>query len=158
LPPYEDYSMQGRTYKYMKEEPLYPFGYGLSYTTFRYSDLKLTKQMAGSGESVEASVVVSNTGTRAGDEVVQCYLTHRDSNFETPAYDLKGFQRVMLAPGESRTVKFSLPPEALSVVTDQGEQIAGRGELQVTIAGASPGARALELGVAEPVSGTVILR
>jgi beta-glucosidase len=158
LPPYEDYSMKGRTYKYMKEEPLYPFGYGLSYTTFRYSDLKLSKQMAGSGESVEASVVVSNTGTRAGDEVVQCYLTHRDSNFETPAYDLKGFQRVMLAPGESRTVKFSLPPEALSVVTDQGEQIAGRGELQVTIAGASPGARALELGVAEPVSGTVILR
>jgi beta-glucosidase len=157
LPPYEDYSMQGRTYKYMKEAPLYPFGYGLSYTTFRYSDLKLSKRTAGSNESIEASVVVANAGTRLAEEVVQCYLTHLDTSFQSPAYDLKGFQRVKLAPGESRRVTFTLSPEAMRIVSDQGEEVAGRGDLRVTIAGASPGKRALELGAAEPVSAVFTL-
>ena len=96
-----------RTYRYFKGKPLYPFGYGLSYTTFKYSDLNIPQQPVDAGNSVDAGVTVTNTGSRAGDEVVQLYLSFPDVK-GAPAIALRGFQRIHLDIGESRTVHFEL--------------------------------------------------
>jgi beta-glucosidase len=96
LPPFTDYNMKGRTYRFFEGEPLFPFGYGLSYTTFTYRNLKV------SGSKV--SVDVENTGTMAGEEVVQLYL-------KSSVRSLQGFRRITLRPKERRTVEFTLPPK-----------------------------------------------
>ncbi|HEX5708413.1 MAG TPA: fibronectin type III-like domain-contianing protein, partial [Pyrinomonadaceae bacterium] len=113
LPPFEDYRMEGKTYRYFKGEPLYPFGYGLSYTTFKYDNLKLDSRRYTTDQNVELSVEVQNTGARAGDEVVQLYLTDVASSVTRPVKELKGFERVTLAPGERRRVEFALGPAEL---------------------------------------------
>ncbi len=102
LPPFDDYSMKGRTYRYFEGEPLYPFGYGLSYTTFRYSDLKAPEQ-AHAGNPLHVSVTVENSGKRVGEEVVQLYTKHSGV-----VRELQGFQRVSLAPGEHKAISFNL--------------------------------------------------
>jgi beta-glucosidase len=102
LPPMMDYNIRhGKTYLYFKGEPLYPFGYGLSYTTFQYSHLKATM----ADGAVTVSVDVTNTGTRPGDEVVELYVQHLQSKVERPQEELKGFQRVSLEPQQTRTVQ-----------------------------------------------------
>jgi len=106
-----DYDIRhGRTYMYFKGEPLYPFGFGLSYTTFQYSRLKLSAPRLGKDGSVTVSVDVKNTGRRKGDEVVELYLSHLDSKVERARKELKGFRRITLAPNETRTV--TLPVKA----------------------------------------------
>ncbi len=115
LPPMMDYNIRdGKTYMYFKGEPLYPFGFGLSYTTFKYSNLRASApQLAGNSE-VTMSVDVTNTGSRAGDDVVQMYVKHLGSKVERPREELKGFRRVTLAPGETKTVEMPLKASALA--------------------------------------------
>jgi len=109
LPPMMDYNIRhGRTYMYFKGEPLYPFGFGLSYTTFRYSDIKTSSPQVAKDGNVTVSVNVTNTGDRQGDEVVQLYVKHLGSKVERPSRELKGFQRITLKPNETKTVELPL--------------------------------------------------
>jgi beta-glucosidase len=115
LPPMMDYDLRhGRTYMYFHQKPLYPFGYGLSYTTFTYSNLRTgAGQLKRKGE-MTVSVDVRNTGSRAGDEVVQMYVAHQYSKVERPIEELKGFKRIALEPGETKTVTLPLKASALA--------------------------------------------
>jgi beta-glucosidase len=158
LPPYEDYSMAGRTYKYMTGEPLFPFGYGLSYTKFEYADLRLDQTEVPAGQSIKIDVTVKNTGNRAADEVVQCYLSDLEASVRVPRYDLKGFQRIFLWPGQSRTVCFELTADAMKLVNNEGDLVLEPGQFRVTLGGSSPGPRALELGAPKPVSAVFTVR
>lgn len=114
LPPFDDYRMAGRTYRFFKGTPLYPFGYGLSYTTFAYRNLRASAERLGSKDTLIVSVDVTNTGRRPGDEVAQLYVRHLGSRVERPNEDLRGFRRVTLKPGETRTIEFSLPASSLA--------------------------------------------
>ncbi len=113
LPPFDDYNMAGRTYRYMTEEPLYPFGFGRSYTAFEYSDLRISPSSIGPGGAVQVAVDVANVGEVAGDEVVQLYISFENSTVSRPIKELKGFERISLAAGERRTVTFTLPASQL---------------------------------------------
>lgn len=137
LPPFIDYSMAGRTYRYSAEQPLYAFGYGLSYTTFRYQDAKLSSPEIAADGAVSVSSRVINNGKRAGDEVVQLYLTHWGVA-GAPIRALAGFQFVHLEPGESQTVSFSLRDRDLSVVDAAGVRQIVPGEVKVWIGGGQP--------------------
>jgi beta-glucosidase len=115
LPPMMDYDIRhGRTYMYLKSKPLYAFGYGLSYTTFQYSKLRLSSERMTKDGIVAVSVDVKNTGDRAGDEVVQLYVKHLGSKIERPTEELRGFERISLKPNETKTVEFKLPASALA--------------------------------------------
>ena len=115
LPPMMDYNIRhGRTYMYMKDTPLYPFGFGLSYTTFQYSNLKTSTDKLDKNGEVTVSIDIKNAGTRAGDEVVQLYVKHLKSKVERPIKELKGFKRVTLDPGEVQTVSIKLPASSLA--------------------------------------------
>ena len=138
LPNFEDYSMQGRTYRYFESEPLWPFGYGLSYTTFRYSDLNLPEAPIRAGDPLNASVNVANTGKVAGDEVVELYLKFPDVP-GAPIRALRGFQRIHLEPGASQEVEFRLNPRDLSMVTETGDIIVAQGKYTISIGGGQPG-------------------
>jgi beta-glucosidase len=114
LPPMMDYNLRhGRTYLYEKTKPLYPFGFGLSYTTFAYSKLKLSTSHLSGGQTSFISFEVKNTGERAGDEVAQLYIAHRGSSVERPLEELKGFQRISLQPGQSQTLTLPLSAKSL---------------------------------------------
>jgi beta-glucosidase len=138
LPPFESYAMKGRTYRYFEGTPLYPFGYGLSYTTFAYSGLTVPVEPVSAGSPVRAEVTVTNTGKVSGDEVVQLYL-----NFPgvpgAPLKALRGFRRVHLDPGASEKVQLELQPRDLSVVTEAGEIVVPEGEFRLSIGGGQPG-------------------
>jgi beta-glucosidase len=108
LPPFRDYRMQGRTYRYFRGEPLYPFGFGLSYTTFTYRDLEITPAQAGPSEEILVRVTLENTGDRAGDEVAQLYLQRPGGDEPDASWELNGFERIHLAPGEVKTLTFTL--------------------------------------------------
>jgi beta-glucosidase len=137
LPPFEDYNMKGRTYRYFDGEALYQFGYGLSYTTFRYDNLVLKKQCKAC-ESVEVSVDVNNTGKVSGDEVVQIYLRNLTATVPVPKYTLVGFKRVHLDPGESRTVNFSVPSDAFSVINEENQRVIIPGRFEIFAGGGQP--------------------
>jgi beta-glucosidase len=155
LPPYEDYSMDGRTYRFMKEEPLYPFGFGLSTTTFSYGPLELSKSTIAPDGKLTARVQVSNEGDVAGDEVVQLYVTALDASVRAPLASLKAFDRVFVGPGESETVEFAVTPDMLAIVDDAGEAVVEPGRFRLTVGGASPGSRALVLGAPKPAVAVV---
>ena len=138
LPAFEDYAMKGRTYRYFEGKPLYPFGYGLSYTSFGYKDLKLVEKSLAAGEDLHASVRVTNTGKVAGDEVVQLYLKF-PAVAGAPDKALRGFKRVHLDAGASQEVQFDLKPRDLSIVTDAGVPEVPAGEFTVTVGGGQPG-------------------
>jgi beta-glucosidase len=137
LPLFEDYSMRNRTYRYFSGKPLYPFGYGLSYTTFSYSDLALPKDAIGAGDPITAEVTVTNTGKREGDEVAQLYLSFPNVP-GAPLRALRGFKRVHLNPGESQRVRFELKDRDLSMVSEAGEPIVADGAYTVSIGGGQP--------------------
>ncbi len=137
LPPFEDYAMKGRTYRYFEGKPLYPFGYGLSYTTFAYSGLTLPKSAIKAGDPLSAEVTVTNTGKREGDEVAQFYLLFPHVA-GAPLRALRGFNRVHLKAGESQTVRFELKERDLSMVTEAGEPIIAEGKYSVSIGGGQP--------------------
>ncbi len=138
LPPFEDYAMAGRTYRYFEGEPLYPFGHGLSYTTFAYSDLELPVEVQ-TGEEVTVSVTVTNTGERAGDEVVQLYLTDLEADVPVPIRALAGFRRLHLRPGASQRVSFTLTPRQLSLIDVHWLRVVEPGIFQVGVGGKQPG-------------------
>jgi beta-glucosidase len=138
LPNFENYSMEGRTYRYFKGDPLYPFGYGLSYTTFSYSNLSLPEAPIHAGDPLHTSVTVTNTGRIAGDEVAQLYLHFPDLP-GAPIRALRGFARVHLDPGASQKVEFQLNPRDLSMVTDGGDIVVAKGKYAVSIGGGQPG-------------------
>ncbi|HWW94318.1 MAG TPA: glycoside hydrolase family 3 C-terminal domain-containing protein [Vicinamibacteria bacterium] len=150
LPPFEDYSMVGRTYRYMTAKPLYPFGFGLSYTRFGYGPLDLSRPQASRGEKVSARVRVTNAGAMAADEVVQLYVTPLSASGRVPLAALKAVKRVSLAPGAATTVEFSIEPALLTVVDEAGNETVGPGQFRLTVGGASPGALAVTLGAPEP--------
>jgi beta-glucosidase len=137
LPNFENYSMEGRTYRYFKEKPLYPFGYGLSYTIFKYSNLTTPQESVIGGKPVDADVTVTNTGNRAGDEVVQLYLKFPDVK-GAPLIALRGFQRIHLDPGESQKVHFELKGRDLGMVTEDGDPIVAPGDYTISVGGGQP--------------------
>jgi len=151
LPPYQDYAMPGRTYRYMSAEPLYPFGFGLSYTRFKYDQLKLSQDKIKPGDSIKATVTVTNTGTVAAEEVVQLYLKALNAPFTVPFYALKGFQRLHLTAGESKAVSFNIEPEMMTLVDENGESRLLAGKYKIIISGAAPHQRSIDLGAAKPV-------
>ncbi len=138
LPDFSDYSMQGRTYRYFKGEALYPFGYGLSYTTFKYDGLKLPV-VAAKEKNLALSVRVTNTGSVSGEEVVQLYVSHQNGNGIKPIRALKGFKRISLKPGESKIISFTLTPEQLSIVNAEGKLYMPKGKMTISIGGGQPG-------------------
>ncbi|HSE15629.1 MAG TPA: glycoside hydrolase family 3 C-terminal domain-containing protein [Pyrinomonadaceae bacterium] len=146
LPPMMDYDIRrGRTYMYFRDTPLYPFGYGLSYTKFAYKDLKIQAPVLsrprGAG-SIDISFVVKNTGERAGDEVVQLYVRHVDSKVSRPLKELKDFTRIHLAPLEEKTVKMTLPGSRLAYWDAQTDRwMVEPDQIEITVGGSSVDAR-----------------
>lgn len=136
LPPFEDYSMKGRTYRYLQGTPLFPFGYGLSYTTFAYSGLTLPGSVQ-AGQPLPVDVTVTNTGQRAGDEVAELYLSFPDVK-GAPLRALRAFQRVHLNAGASQKLHFELRPRDLGMVTEAGDPIIAPGEYTVSVGGGQP--------------------
>jgi beta-glucosidase len=139
LPPFTDYSMQGRTYRYFKGQPLYPFGYGLSYTTFRYSNLRFKRNSVPAGVAIEVSADVTNAGEREGEEVVQLYLTDSQASAPVPIRALVGFDRISLRAGEKRTVTFTVAPRQMSLIDDSGKRVIEPGDFSVSIGGGQQG-------------------
>jgi beta-glucosidase len=139
LPCFTDYDMEGHTYRYFRGNALYPFGFGLSYTSFAYSDLRITPPSGDAGQGVRVSVKVTNTGQRAGDEVVQLYVSDCQASVPVPIRDLVGFGRVHLDPAQSKTVEFSVAPEQLSLIADDGQRMVEAGEFEISVGGCQPG-------------------
>jgi beta-glucosidase len=133
LPPFEDYRMAGRTYRFFQGDPLFPFGHGLSYTTFEYDDLQIRPAQITMDGQVAVSVRVSNSGDRAGDEVVQLYVRHPGATVPRPAQELKGFARLHLAPGECRRVTFTLHSHQLGYHDDEMHYAVQPGEVEVRV-------------------------
>jgi beta-glucosidase len=139
LPPFESYAMDGRTYRFFRGQPLYPFGHGLSYTRFKYSDMSISQPRLSPNESVKISATVENAGTRSGDEVVQLYVTDVQATVRVPLRSLAGVERVHLNPGERRVMSFVIEPRQLAVITDDGRTVVEPGEFTVTVGGKQPG-------------------
>ncbi|TFG71749.1 MAG: glycoside hydrolase family 3 protein, partial [Anaerolineales bacterium] len=153
LPPFRDYAMAGHTYRFFEGEPLYPFGYGLSYTQFSYSDLELSAPEIDARASLTVSVVVKNTGETAGDEVVQLYVKDVEASVPVPIRHLVGFERVHLSPGESRKISFDLQPKDLSIIMDDGRRAVEPGTVKVFIGGGQPHTGAAGVGGSFEVTG-----
>ncbi len=154
LPPFDDYSMKGRTYRYFTGTPLFPFGHGLSYTSFRYDRLRLPARVR-AGEKVMVSASVTNTGARKGEEVVQLYLSLRNAPVTVPIRALQGIRRLALAPGERKTVTFELEPRQLSLIDADMKRAVEPGTYAVSVGGKQPGFTGLADAVTtEVVSGT----
>ncbi|GAB2713091.1 glucan 1,4-alpha-glucosidase [Hymenobacter frigidus] len=137
LPSFDNYDMEGRTYRYFTGEPLFPFGHGLSFTTFKYSDLKVPAKTI-TGKPITVSVRVKNTGQRAGDEVVQLYVRHAGVTGRVARHALESFRRVKLAPGEQQTVQFTLSVRQLSRLDALARRIEAPGKVQLFAGGGQP--------------------
>jgi beta-glucosidase len=144
--------MTGRTYRYMTEEPLYPFGFGLSYSQFEYSDLALSADIINPGRSLPLRVTIQNTGDCTAVEVVQFYLSDLEASALVPIHKLVGFERVTLEPGQARTLEFTLTPEMMSFFDDDGQLVLEPGAFRLEVGGCSPGRRGQELGASSPRS------
>lgn len=137
LPPFEDYRMEGRTYRYFQGEPLFPFGHGLSYTTFQFDNLHIDRSTVKAGGSIAVSLDVTNTGDRTGDEVIQLYVRHRDVTVTRPFKELKGFKRITLQPGERKTVTFTLYTHQLGIYDEAMQFVVQPGTVEVMVGNAS---------------------
>lgn len=143
LPPMMDYDIRrGRTYMYFRDAPLYPFGYGLSYTTFEYRDLKTSAATLSRTGGIDVSVVVKNTGKRAGDEVVQWYVKHLNSSVQRPLKELKDFTRIHLAPQEEKTVKLTLPASRVAYWDTKTDRwVVEKDRIEIAVGGSSSDVR-----------------
>ncbi len=139
LSPFTDYALTGKTYRYFKGEPLYPFGHGLSYTRFHYSHLEMSHPDIQAGDTIHVSVQVENTDSLSGEEVVQLYLTDREASVPVPVRSLKGFRRIRLKPGESRRVAFVLLPRDMSLINEFEDRVVEPGVFEVAVGGKQPG-------------------
>jgi beta-glucosidase len=138
LPAFKDYRMEGRTYRFFRGQPLYPFGYGLSYSSFRYKSLRLPARIK-VGMPLHLKVQVENTGRYPGEEVAQVYISLPASPYRAPILALKGFQRFFLAPGESKTLEFTIPPEQLTLPDVSGSPFFPGGKAMVRVGGGQKG-------------------
>lgn len=145
LPDFRDYSMKNRTYKYMENEALYPFGFGLGYTEFQYSDLKLSSTKIKAGDSVTCSVKVKNTGACQSKETVQLYLRDVETGTTAPRWQLKGICKLELLPGEQKEAILTLTAEDMYLITDEGEAVLEPGSFEVYVGGSQPDARSIKL-------------
>jgi len=139
LPSFDNYQMDGRTYRFFKGEPLYPFGHGLSYTRFKYSNFTVSSPRVSPAEKVTVSATVENAGAREGDEVVQLYLTDDEASVRVAIRSLCGVERVHLKSGERRVITFTIEPRQLAVITDDGRTVVEPGDFKLTIGGKQPG-------------------
>ena len=137
LPDFKSYDMNNRTYRYFKGDALYPFGHGLSYTSFQYSKLKTPGKIK-AGATVKVSATVTNTGKKDGDEVVQLYLAYPEVTGKAPIRALKGFNRIRLKAGESKTVSFTLSPEQCQLVNEEGALYQPKGKMEISLGGTQP--------------------
>jgi beta-glucosidase len=156
LPPFEDYSMKNRTYRYMEKEPLFPFGFGLSYSKLTYGDLAVSKSEIEKTESVRVFGTLTNEGDLDAEEVVQLYIKDVKASEVVPLYSLKSFQRIFLQAGASKTFSFQIEPEDLKMINSEGEKVLEAGEFKIYIGGSVPSRRSLDLGA--PVFKEVYLR
>ncbi|NLK29248.1 MAG: glycoside hydrolase family 3 protein, partial [Clostridiales bacterium] len=140
LPDFEDYSMDGRTYKFIKEDPLYPFGFGLSYTQFTYRDLALENTELQPGQNLTGTVTVKNSGDRQGDEIVQIYLKDDEASVRVPHHKLCWFKRVSLNPGETIKVTFTIDAEQFMIVKEDGSKEYEPGSFTISAGGCQPDA------------------
>lgn len=138
LPPFTDYTMKGRTYRYFQGEPLFPFGYGLSYTKFAYGSLHMPAE-AQAGADVKVSVEVQNAGKLAGEEVVQLYVKNVDGGETAPIRSLEGFQRIALKPGEKELVEFTLAARQFSAIGADNRRAVTPGQYEISVGGQQPG-------------------
>jgi beta-glucosidase len=138
LPPFTDYAMKGRTYRYFQGEPLFPFGYGLSYTKFSYSNLSVPEEVAAGGD-VKLSVEVENSGKVAGEEVVQLYVKNASGGENAPIRSLEGFQRIALKPGEKKQVEFTLAARQFSAIGADNKRAITPGQYEISVGGKQPG-------------------
>lgn len=160
LPPFEDYAMngeKGRTYRYMKDEPLYPFGFGLSYTRFEYNDLTLTPEIK-IGKKQVIRVTLKNIGNLTGEEVVQIYLSYPEHCKGVPIRQLRGFRRITLKPAQCKTVSFTLTPRLMTQIDDAGRCILEPGRYTVYVGGCQPDKRSEFLTGTPPLSATFIIK
>jgi beta-glucosidase len=140
LPPFEDYNMKGRTYRYFAGEPLFAFGYGLSYTKFAYANLVVPNE-ARAGDEIKISVEVQNTGKAAGDEVVQLYVKDMEASVPVPIRSLQGFKRIHLKPGEKQIMEFKLQPKQLAVIDENAKFFVEPGTVEIAVGGLLPGTK-----------------
>ena len=152
LPAFDDYSMQGRTYRYMTAEPLYPFGFGLSYTKFDYSELQIDQPTLALADSLHVTLTLTNCGESDSAEVAQFYLSDLQASTIVPRHHLIGFERVDLKAGESKTLKFTITPEMMSFYNDDGKLTLEPGEFKLEVGGCSPSQRGQDLGAPKPVT------
>lgn len=152
LPAFDDYSMNRRTYRYMTDEPLYPFGFGLSYSKFDYSELQLDQATLAVGDSLNVNLTLTNCGESDSAEVAQFYLTDLHASTIVPQHHLIGFERVFLKAGESKTLKFTITPEMMSFYNDDGKLTLEPGQFRLEVGGCSPSQRGQQLGAPKPVT------
>jgi beta-glucosidase len=151
LPDFMDYSMDGRTYKFLSSEPVYPFGYGLSYTSFHYSGLSLSSDIIPAGESVHAAITVRNTGKMDGAEVVQLYLKDMEASTRVPHWQLAAFCRVELKAGEERELAFEIPAKRMCVINEDGKAILEPGIFTIFAGGGQPDSVSVALTGSKPL-------
>ena len=156
LPPFEEYSMAGRTYRYATRQPLFPFGFGLSYTSFEYLDLKVIPPSA-SPSGFRVVVTIKNTGHVAADEVVQLYLKGLKTSLPAPLSQLIAFRRVSLKSGQIKTIRFNVTPEMLMLVDEDGHLQSAPGRFRLMAGSCSPGERGLSLGASKPVYVEIVI-
>lgn len=137
LPPFENYDMKGRTYRYFDKKPLYPFGFGLSYTQFKYSNIQIPNNI-NAEKDFKISVDVTNTGDRDGDEVVELYLKDEKASTPRPIVQLEGFERINLKKGETKTVSFTISPRQLSLINKKGQRVVEPGWFTISVGGKQP--------------------
>ncbi|HEX2872372.1 MAG TPA: glycoside hydrolase family 3 C-terminal domain-containing protein [Polyangiaceae bacterium] len=159
VPAFEDYAMQGRTYRYLAAEPLFPFGFGLSYTRFEYSQLELstTEADVSADLQIEVSVTVTNTGLRASDEVVQLYVKDLESSVVVPHHELRGVERLHLAAGAARRIHFPLSAKSLSLIDNAGDRLLEPGAFRIFVGGSQPDPRSIALMGQPPLSAELTL-
>ncbi len=138
IPAFENYDMKGRTYRFFTQEPLFPFGFGLSYTTFSYGKPEMPEK-AVAGEKIRIKVPVTNTGNSDGDEVVQLYLTDEKASTPRPVRQLEGFSRIFLKKGETRFVEFVLEPRQFSIINNKDKRVIEPGYFTISVGGKQPG-------------------
>lgn len=151
LPDYEDYTMQGRTYRYMQEEPMYPFGFGLSYTAFEFDQMTITSDAIAADATLEVEATIKNTGEHSGEEVLQLYVSAVDREEDDPIFAMKAFQRIQLEPGESTRITFSVPAKELQLYNAAGEAALRSGKYRAILSNGAPTQRNQELGANAPL-------